>query len=138
MSKEEKEEQGFFPLTVEYEERYYASGKIRGPRYIKRESRPSDEAICNARQIDRSVRPLFPKELLREVQVVSTVLSWDAENDPDILGLIGSSISLGISDIPWNGPVAAARVCKINNEFFLNPPYAEREKGDLDIVFTGT
>jgi len=137
MSKEDKENQGFFPLTVEYEERYYAAGKIRGPRYIKRESRPSDEAICNARLIDRAIRPLFPKELTKEVQVVATVLSWDAENDPDVLGLVGSSIALGISDIPWRGPVAALRVCKINNGFFLNPSYEEREKGDLDIVFAG-
>jgi len=137
MSKEDKENQGFFPLIVEYEERYYAAGKIRGPRYIKRESRPSDEAICNARQIDRTIRPLFPKELAREVQVVTTVLSWDAENDPDILGLTASSVALGISDIPWQGPVTALRVCRINNEFFLNPSYIEREKSDLDIVFTG-
>ncbi|GAI30363.1 unnamed protein product, partial [marine sediment metagenome] len=78
--------------TVDYEERYYAAGKIRGPRYIKREGRPSDEAICAARLIDRVIRPRFPENLAREVQVINTVLSWDAENDPDIIGLIATSL----------------------------------------------
>lgn len=84
MAKNEFGQRDFFPLTVEYEERYYAAGKIRGPRYIKRETRPSDEAIGNARLIDRTIRPLFPKHLNREVQVVVTVLSWDGQNDPDV------------------------------------------------------
>jgi len=81
MSKEDRGSLGFFPLTIEYLERYYAAGKIKGPRYIKREGRPSDEAICNARLIDRAVRPRFPENLNREIQVITTVLSWDAEND---------------------------------------------------------
>lgn len=126
----------FFPLTVEYEERFYAAGKIKGPRYIKRETRPSDEAICNARLIDRSIRPKFPKDLKREVQVVITVLSWDNENDPDVLGILAASLALSISDIPWFGPLAAVRIGKINNEFILNPVYKEREESDLDIVFS--
>lgn len=129
--------QGFFPLTVDYEERYYAAGKIRGPRYIKRETRPSDEAICNARLIDRAIRPLFPKDLKREVQVVATILSWDGKNDPDILSLLASSISLSISDIPWNGPLAVLRIGKIGNDFILNPIYEEREKSKFEIVFSG-
>lgn len=137
MSKNERENVEFFPLTVEYEERYYAAGKIKGARFIKRETRPSDEAICNARMIDRAIRPLFPLELKREVQVINTVLSWDGENDPDILGLIASSIALSISEIPWQGPVAAVRVGKIGKEFILNPTYEEKEKSEMDVVFAG-
>ncbi len=138
MSRYPKEDQGFFPLTVEYEERYYAAGKIRGPRYIKRESRPSDEAICNARLIDRAIRPLFPNELSLEVQVVITCLSWDGQNDPDALGLTAASLALLISDIPWSGPVSAVRVGKINGEFILNPSYEEREKSQIDLIFAAT
>lgn len=137
ISKYEKEAEGFFPLTVEYEERYYAAGKIRGPRYIKRESRPSDEAICNARLIDRAIRPLFPKNLNREVQVVVTVLSWDAENDPDIVGLLAASLALSISNIPWLGPIGAVRIGRVNNEFVLNPTYEVREKSQMDLIFSG-
>lgn len=137
MSKYAKEELDFFPLTVEYEERYYAAGKIKGPRYIKRETRPSDEAICNARMIDRSIRPLFPMGLKKEVQVVVTVLSWDAENDPDILGLLGASTALSISNIPWDGPIGAIRIGKIGDRFLLNPTYQEKEKSEMDVVFSG-
>lgn len=137
MSQEDKESLGFFPLTVEYQERYYAAGKIKGSRYIKREGRPSDEAICNARLIDRAIRPRFPKELVREVQVITTVFSWDAENDPDILGLISSSTALFISDIPWLGPIAAVRVCQKDGKFILNPTYEQREGSGTDLVFAG-
>jgi polyribonucleotide nucleotidyltransferase len=135
MSRYEKEEAGFFPLTVDYEERYYAAGKIRGPRYIKRESRPSDEAICNSRLIDRAIRPLFSKNLNREVQIIVTVLSWDAENDPDIVGLLAASLALSISDIPWQGPLGVVRVGKTNNEFILNPSYETRDNSQMDLVF---
>lgn len=133
MADTESEETSFFPLSVNYEERYYAAGKIRGPRYIKRESRPSDEAIINSRLIDRAIRPGFPKELHREVQVVTTCLSWDGENDPDILGLVASSIALSISDIPWKGPVSAIRIGKVNGGFILNPTYEQKETSDLDL-----
>ena len=136
MSKNEKEDLSFFPLTVDYEERYYAAGKIRGPRYIKREGRPSDEAILVSRLIDRAIRPRFPKGLKREVQLILTCLSWDTENAPDIVGLIAASIVLSISDIPWSGPLSAIRVGKINGEFVLNPTYEEREKSEIDFVFT--
>lgn len=129
-------EQDFFPLTVDYEERYYAAGKIRGPRYIKRETRPSDEAIGNARLIDRTIRPLFSSQFNREVQVVVTVLSWDGQNDPDVLGILASSLALSISDIPWSGPVAAVRVGKNNGTFIVNPTYEEREKDKSNIVFS--
>jgi polyribonucleotide nucleotidyltransferase len=137
MSKEERRGLNFFPLTVDYEERYYAAGKIRGPRYIKRESRPSDEAICNARLIDRAIRPRFPKDFSREVQVIVTVLSWDGKNDPDILGLIAASVALSISDIPWSGPIGAIRVGLADNQFVLNPTYEEREKSSMDLVIAG-
>lgn len=136
ISSYEKEQIEFFPLTVEYEERYYAAGKIRGPRYIKRETRPSDEAICNARLIDRAIRPLFPKNLNREVQIVVTVLSWDGKNEPDLLGLLASSLALLISEIPWQGPVAALRIGQIGEKFILNPTYEEREKSKIDILFS--
>ncbi len=137
MSKKEKENPGFFPLTVDYEERYYAAGKIRGPRYMKREGRPSDEAILVSRLIDRSIRPRFPEHLNLEVQVILTCLSWDAENDPDIVGLIAASLSLSISDIPWSGPIGAVRIAKIGDQIILNPTYQQREKSQFDLILTG-
>jgi len=134
---EQRREVDFFPLTVDYEERFYAAGKILGSRYLRRESRPQDEAILTSRLIDRTIRPLFPEHFSKEVQVVATCLSWDRENDPDIVGLLGASLALAISDIPWSGPVAALRIGRIDNEFVLNPTYEEREKSDLDLVLTG-
>ncbi len=126
---------GFFPLTVEYEEKYYAAGKIKGSRYMKREGRPSDEAICNARLIDRAIRPRFPKDFQKEVQVIATIFSWDGQNDPDVLGLLAASLALSISDIPWSGPVAAVRIGRKDGKFIINPIYEERQQSDLDIVF---
>ena len=137
ISEGEREGIDFFPLTVDYEERYYAAGKILGSRYIRRESRPSDEAILTSRLIDRAIRPLFPKDLKREVQIVVTCLSWDRENDPDIIGLIAASLVLSLSKVPWSGPISAVRVGKIGDEFILNPTYEEREKSELDLVITG-
>jgi len=136
MSSRDKANMGFFPLMVDYEEKYYAAGKIKGPRYIKREGRPTDEAVCNSRLIDRTIRPLFPKELRREVQTIATVLSWDAVNEPDVLALIGVSTALAISDIPWNGPVAAVRVGLIEGQYIINPTYEQRVKSPLDAVFS--
>ncbi len=138
MSKIEKLDQDFFPLTVEYEERFYAAGKIRGSRFFKRESKPTDEAICNARLIDRTIRPLFPQELAKEVQVVTTVLSWDNQNEPDVLGILAASLTLSISDIPWQGPTSAVRVGIDGDNFILNPTYEQRGKGKVDVVFTAT
>ncbi|MFH0791822.1 MAG: polyribonucleotide nucleotidyltransferase [bacterium] len=135
MAKEKKDDLGFFPLTVDYEERYYAAGKIKGPRYIKRETRPSDEAIVTARLIDRTIRPRFPKNLGREVQVVVTCLSWDAENGPATIGVIASSMALMLSDIPWDGPVAAIRVGHTNGNFVINPSYSVRENSRLNLIF---
>ena len=131
------EGQDFFPLTVEYEERYYAAGKILGSRFIRRESRPSDEAIITARAIDRAIRPRFPKNLYKEVQVVVTCLSWDGQNDPDAVGLLAASLALAISDIPWKGPLAALRVGQSDTGFILNPAYEEREKSRLDFLLAG-
>ncbi len=138
MSKREREDINFFPLSVDYEEKYYAAGKILGARYIRRESRPTDEAILTARLIDRAIRPKFPKGLKKDVQIIATCLSWDSENDPDILGLIGTSTALSISDIPWNGPIAGFRAGRIDGKFILNPNYEEREKSDLDLVLSAT
>ena len=135
MSKEAREGQGFFPLTVEYQEKTYAAGKIPGG-FFKREGRPSESEILTARLIDRPIRPLFPKGMLNEVQIMALVLSSDGENDPDILSVIGASVALSISDIPFNGPLACCRVAHVDNQFILNPTYAELENSDLDLVVT--
>ena len=136
MSKNERTDIDYFPLFVDYEEKYYAAGKILGSRYMKRESRPSEEAILTARLIDRAIRPQFPENLKKEIQITVTCLSWDAENDADILGLIGASCALSISDIPWKGPIAVARVAeKLEGKgFILNPTYEQREQSDLDFL----
>lgn len=128
----------YFPLSVEYEERLYAAGKIKGSRFIKREGRPSDEAILTARLIDRSIRPLFKDSVLKEVQVIVTVLSVDGANDPDFPGLIATTITLGISPIPWNGPLAGIRVGRLDSRLIINPTHEERDKGDLDMFVSGT
>jgi len=127
----------FFPLTVDYEEKFYAAGKIKGSRWIKREGRPSDEAILTSRVIDRSIRPLFGEKERREVQVAATVLSWDQENDPDMPALIAASCALAISPMPWGGPVAGVKVGRVNNEWVLNPSYEALQNSDLDLVIVG-
>lgn len=137
MSDKDRDDLGFFPLTVDFEEKYYAAGKILGSRYMKREGRPSDGAILSGRLIDRAIRPRFPKGLKRAVQVIITCLSWDGENDPDVLGLLGASLALSISDIPWQGPLAAARMGYLNERFVLNPTYEEREGAQLDLFLSG-
>ena len=126
MGKDDKETD-YFPLTVNYEERFYAAGKIIGSRFVKREGRPSDEAILSGRLIDRVIRPLFDGNLRRDIQVVVTVLSYDEENDPDFVSLIGASTALAVSDIPWGGPVAGVRLAKKNGELILNPKLGELE-----------
>ncbi|MBP9762034.1 polyribonucleotide nucleotidyltransferase [Patescibacteria group bacterium] len=135
---EAREDAGFFPLSVEYEERMYASGKIKGSRFIKREGRPTDEAILSGRLIDRAVRPLFPSDLRNEVSIVTTVFSHDQENDADIPALIGASCALAMSDIPWNGPIAAVRVGLKDGQYILLPTYQQTEEGELDLVVAGT
>ncbi len=138
MSKSASRVSGYFPLMVDFEERYYAAGKIKGSRFIKREGRPSDDAILSGRAVDRTVRPLFNHRMRNDVQVVATVLSYDGENDPDIVSIIAASAALTISNIPWNGPVAAVRVGKVNGEFILNPVNGEVAEGDLDLLVSGT
>jgi len=129
--------QGFFPLTVEYREKAYAAGRIPGG-FFKREGKPTESEVLSSRLIDRPIRPLFPKELHREVQVIVWVLSADRLNDPDILGIIGASAALLISDIPFFGPVGAARVGRVAGQFVLNPTYEELERSDMDLVVAGT
>jgi polyribonucleotide nucleotidyltransferase len=133
MSSSIREGQDFFPLTVEYQEKTYAAGRIPGG-FFKREGRPSESEILGSRLIDRPIRPLFPEGFLNEVQVMAMVLSSDGENDPNVLALIGASAALAISDIPFNGPLASCRVARINNELVLNPTYAEIESADLEVV----
>ncbi len=138
MSESTREGLDFFPLMVEFEERLYAAGRIKGSRFIKKEGRPTDEAILTARYIDRAIRPLFDDRMRNEVQVVVTCLAFDGENDPDIPGLIAASCALFMSDIPWKGPIADIRVGQIGGEWVLNPTYEARGKSLLDLAFAGT
>ena len=139
-----REDLDYFPLSVEYVERLYAGGRIKGSRWVKREGRPSDDAILTARLIDRSIRPLFPKNYKNEVQIVVTVLSVDNENEPNILSIIATSAALAISPIPWNGPVSSLRMGLIKEkengkqEFIINPDPAEGELSEIDLVVTQT
>ncbi len=133
-----KEDVDFFPLTVDYEERLYAGGRISSSRFIKREGRPSEEAILTSRLIDRSIRPLFPKDFYNQVQVIITVLSIDDENDPDVLAIIAASAAIAISDIPWKGPVGTIRVGYKDGNYLLNPTLKDQEFSDLDLVVSGT
>ncbi len=127
----------FFPLTVDYEERFYASGKILGSRFVRREGKPSDEAILSGRVVDRTIRPLFDQRMRHEVQVVLTVLSIE-QDDPDVPAVIAASLALGTSNIPWNGPVSAVRISK-NDTFHVNPTYVAREEAStsMDLVACG-
>lgn len=138
MSKGQSRINGYFPLMVDYEERYYAAGKIKGSRFIKREGRPSEEAILTGRVVDRTIRPLFNGRMRNEVQVVITVLSIDGENDPDIVSMIAASAALSISNIPWDGPIGAVRVGRLNGELILNPVNGELADGDIDLILSGT
>lgn len=137
VSKETKEDIDYFPLMVEYKEKTYAAGRIPGG-FFKREGRPSESEILISRLIDRPIRPLFPEDFRNDVQVTAMVLSSDAENDPDILAVIGASAALSISIVPFNGPLGACRVGRVNGEFVLNPTYTQRETSDLDLVVVGT
>src|SRR5205809_2538486 len=136
-SKSPREGVDFLPLTVDYEERMYAAGKIPGG-FIKREGRPSESAILNARLTDRPLRPLFPKDYRNETQIVITVMSVDQQNDHGSLGIIGASAALSISDIPFHGPVGAVRVGYIGDEFVINPTLSELTYSKLDLAIAGT
>ena len=136
-SPDPKEGIDFFPLTVEYREFTYAGGRIPGG-FIKREGRPSEKEILTSRQIDRPIRPLFPEAFRNETQVVAFVYSADKENDPDVLGINGASCALALSDIPFHGPVGAVRIGVLDDQFIVNPTYAERAKSQLNIMVVGT
>lgn len=132
----------YFPLSVEFVEKLYAGGIIKGSRWIKREGRPSDDSVLKARVIDRTMRPLFPDGITNEVQVINTVLSYDSVNEPDMLALLGTALALQISDIPFDGPVAGARMAYYRNQaekgFVFNPTREEIENSDLDLVVSAS
>jgi len=134
MSQEIREGVNFLPLMVNYQEKMYASGKIKSSRFVKRETRPSDDKILMARVADRTYRPLFPKYFYNDIQVILTTLSYDLENEHDIVAAIAGSVALSLSDIPFEGPTASVRVGLINGEFVLNPTHEARTKSDLDLI----
>jgi polyribonucleotide nucleotidyltransferase len=137
MSGRTRDDIDYFPLTVDYEERFYAAGKISGSRFIKREGRPSEQAILSGRVVDRTIRPLFPSHIRNEVQVIITVLALD-EDDPDMVAVNAASLALATSSIPWGGPVAAVRIGKQGEgEFIINPTYVQRAAASLDILACG-
>ncbi len=127
----------FFPLSVDFEEKLYSVGKIPGS-FLKREGRPSENAILTARMVDRPIRPLFPKDMRNDVSVVMTVLSTDIDNSPEIAGLVGTSIAISISDIPWNGPIAGVSVGLVDGEIIINPNKEQRAVSDLDLTVAGS
>ncbi|MEM9878179.1 MAG: polyribonucleotide nucleotidyltransferase, partial [Pseudomonadota bacterium] len=136
-AKQVKPGQDFFPLTVNYQEKTYAAGKIPGG-FFKREGRPSERETLICRLIDRPVRPLFPEGFRNEVQVICTVVSHDMENDPDIVAMVGASAALTISGIPFLGPIGAARVAYMDGGYVLNPSLEQMENTELDLVVAGT
>src|SRR4051812_16390675 len=132
-----RENVDFFPLTIDFEERLYAVGRIPGSS-PRREGRPSTDAILAGRMTDRALRPLFPKGFRNEVQIIITVLSADMENDADVLATIGASAALSISEIPFDGPVSATRVGYVDGEFVLYPTYAQLDESKLDLIISST
>lgn len=136
-SEKPREGQDFFPLSVDFEEKQYAAGKIPGG-FIKRETRPTEKAVLTCRLIDRPIRPLFPKGMRNDVQVVATVLSIDVDNPADVVAMIGSSVALGISDIPWAGPTGSVTIGRIDGKYVVNPTEKERLESDLHLTVSGT
>src|SRR5690242_10988484 len=132
-----KEGQDFFPLTVDYREKAAAAGKFPGG-YFKREGRPTEKEILTSRLTDRPIRPLFPKGWYNEVQVQSLLLSADGENEPDVLSIVGASAALMVSNIPWDGPLGAVRIGRVNGQFVANPTHAQMADSDMDIVYVGS
>ena len=138
MDRKERAGANFFPLMVDYEEKFYAAGRILGSRFMRREGRPSEEAILMSRVIDRSIRPLFDHRIRNDLQVTVTAIAIDEQNDPDVPALFAASLAIATSNIPWSGPVAAVRVCKTaEGKHVINPTYAEREGNTFDTFFTG-
>ncbi|MDP2228255.1 MAG: polyribonucleotide nucleotidyltransferase, partial [Moraxellaceae bacterium] len=136
-NKKTKPGQDFFPMTVNYQEKTYAAGRIPGG-YFKREGRPTEKETLTSRLIDRPIRPLFPEGFINEVQITATVISSDKLTDPDIAAILGASAALTISGLPFNGPIAGARVAYINSEYIVNPTYEQLKTSDLDLVVAGT
>jgi polyribonucleotide nucleotidyltransferase len=136
-SKDVREDIDFFPLSVEYQEKTYAAGKIPGG-FFKREGRPSEKEILSARLIDRPLRPLFPDNYRNDTQIAAFVISSDQENDADVLGTLGASVALSISNIPFNGPIASVRVGRIGGQFVINPTFTQLDESDLELVIAGT
>ncbi len=136
-SRQESDFMGFIPLTCDYREKTYAAGKIPGG-FFKREGRPTEKEILSSRLMDRPIRPLLPEHLRREIQLITTVLSQDGMNDADILGVIGASLSLAISPVPFRGPIGAVRIGRLNGEFIINPTFSELAESDLNLVAVGT
>ncbi len=132
------EDKGYFPLSVEYVEKHYAGGRISSSKFIKRETRPTDEAVLTSRLIDRSIRPLFPKDFKNEVQVMLTILSFDQTNDPDIVGLIGASAALSISSVPWHGPLSGVKVGEKDGKLVINPTMSESAELNMDLLVAST
>jgi len=133
-----KMELDYFPLTVEYQERLYAGGRIKGSRWVKREGRPTDEEVLSARLIDRSIRPLFPKAYKKDVQLIVMAMSVDLENDPKILGAIAASAAIHISGLPWKGPVAPLTVGLVDGKYLINPVTADMNKSEMDLTVSST
>ncbi|MCX6798045.1 MAG: hypothetical protein NTX66_02415 [Candidatus Falkowbacteria bacterium] len=137
-AKTEREGIDFFPLMVEFEEKLYAAGIIKGSRWVKREGRPTDQSVLTGRMIDRSIRPLFANGDNRDVQVIITVLAVDQENDYDIVSLVAASAALAISGLDWQGPIGGIRIGLIEDKFIFNPTYAEQLISTLDLIVAGT
>lgn len=137
MAKHQREGLGYFPLAVDYEEKFYAAGKILGGRFMRREGRPSEAAVLNSRMIDRTLRPLFDKRIRNDIQIIVMALSVDEANDPGIPAILAASLALATSDIPWNGPIGALRIGRIKEQFVFNPTYQQKEESDIDLVICG-
>jgi polyribonucleotide nucleotidyltransferase len=138
MKNQAREGIDFFPLLMDYEERLYAAGKIKGSRWIKREGRATDDAILKGRVIDRTLRPLFPDGMRNDVQIITTILCIDGQNEPDMLAVNAASMALAISNIPFDGPVAGVRVGKIDGNYVINPTHEQSEKSVMDLIVCGT
>lgn len=138
VSADEERKMDFLPLTVEYQEKIYAAGRIPGNYFRREVGRPSEKETLTARLIDRPIRPLFPKNYRNETQVIATVLSMDQENDPDTLAMIGASTALEISDIPFAGPIGCVRVGRVDGKLVINPAISEWEDSDLNIIVAGS
>lgn len=138
MSDKAREGIDFFPLLLDYEERLYAAGKIKGSRWIKREGRATDDAVLKGRVIDRTLRPLFPDGMRNDVQVTAMVLSIDGVNEPDMVAVNAASMALAISNVPFDGPVAGVRVGKVDGQYVINPTHEQQEKSNMDLIVCGT